>query len=203
MQNKDSERFGEIITVLNEVYGDPSKSLSPLRLEFYFKSLEDLSIEQLNDAAVRIGQTKTFHVLPTPAEIREATQGKSEDRAEFAFEDLVGEIQSGIYCRGAVFEDGAIVKCIEAMGGIEQVSDWRTDDPEWHRKEFIKLYRAYSTRGPWPEDKVIGAHEHRNALHGYTQEFMPPALMVGNQEWIERKMLAGAKAPELQEGGVK
>lgn len=181
MHSNDLEKFAEIMTALNEVYGDPGKPLSPLRMDLYFASLQDLSIEELRQAIGTLAATKTIKTFPLPAEIREAAKGKAEDRALLAFEDLIEGIQTGGYYNSVIFEDGCIVKCIEAMGGWNQVCDWTTSDREWHRKEFVKLYRAYEARGPWQPSKVIGAYEHHNALKGY-KEAIPEPIRIGKSQ---------------------
>jgi len=177
----DLEKFEEIIQVLNETFGNSDRPISDLKMRFYFQTLSDLTIDQLNNGAVNLANIKTVHTFPTPAEIREAAIGKAEDRAVLAFEDLIMAIQAGGYYRSIVFEDGAIVRCIEAMGGWDQVCDWKVEDREWHRKDFMRLYRTFTDKGALPPAKVIGAHEHHNRLNGF-EKATPEPLKIGAQK---------------------
>lgn len=170
MTNKDLDEFAKIMAALNETYGDSAKPVGDIKMRLYFKALEDLTIEELNAAVVNLLQKKMYHVLPTPAEIIEAAHGNVEDRAAIAFETVINNLN---YYASVEFEDGTIGKVIDAMGGWDVVNDWKEDDRKWNRAEFIKLYKIYDARGPWPVKKFTGAHEAHNALHGYTDHIYP------------------------------
>ncbi len=183
MTNKDKKPFEQIMITLQDVYGSNGKPLTELRMSFYWKSLEDLSIEEVNGAVVEISRTKTMQTFPTPAEIREAARGKIDDRAEMAFELLINTIQRvGVY-RSVIFEDGLIAKCVDAMGGWDTVNDWFTKDREWHRKEFIQLYKIHEKRGIVGPTKMIGLHEAENNLRGLS-EFNEEPFRIGEPEKV-------------------
>lgn len=173
MTSKDLEAFQEIMTALNEVYGDPNKPVNDIKMRLYFKALEPLSIEELNKAVGVLLRTKTFRVLPTPGEILEAAHGGVDDRAAIAFESVINNAN---YYASVIFEDGTIGKVIEAMGGWDAVNEWKEDDRKWNRAEFIKLYKIYDARGPWPVKKFIGAIEAHNRQR--FPELVPPTVSV-------------------------
>jgi hypothetical protein len=134
------------MAILNETFGNPDKAISEIKLDFYFKALSDLTIEEINDATINLANTKTIHTFPTPAEIREAVQGNPETRAIAAFDVLLGAIHDYGANHSVEFQDGVIGKCVEAMGGWMKVCDWPADQRKWNRLEFEKLYKAYSAK---------------------------------------------------------
>lgn len=184
MQTEDSHRFAELMGVLYEVYGRRDKPLSDVLIEVYWNACSELTIEQFSEAVNKIMRTKTMQIFPPPAEIMEAIGDSIEDKALLAFDTLINALD---YYRSVVFEDGTIGKVVEAMGGWSVVNDWKTDDRRFHRAEFIKLYKTYDLRGPWPEAKFAGAFEIDNSRKGLT-EYIPEPRRIGKQD-TERKRL--------------
>ena len=166
MKTDDLKEFAQLMIVLCDIYGDPGKPLSDTKLNIYYESLKDLSIEEVRNAVIHIMREKLVHVFPVPAEIREAAHGKVEDRAEFAFESLLNNLS---YYESVEFEDGTIGKVVDAMGGWDKVNDWEPSERKWNRIEFVKLYKIYDAQGPWPAKKYIGAIEAHNGPKGYTE----------------------------------
>lgn len=163
MTKHDLKAFEKIMASLNEIYGDPSKPVSDLKMELYFSSLKDLTIEYLNRAVNILCNTKVIKTFPLPAEIREAALGNSEDQAEEAFEILIGTIKSVGPYRSVEFQDGIIGRVVSEMGGWEAVNDWAEDDRKWNRKNFCDLYRSFARRGIGHEPvKCIGISENYN-----------------------------------------
>ncbi len=177
MEDKDKKAFEQIMITLQDIYGSSGKPLTELRMSFYWKSLEDLSIEEINNAIIEISKTRTIQTFPTPAEIREAVRGKADDRAELAFETLIGAIQSVGPWGSVIFQDGIIAQCVDAMGGWDEVNNWLTADRQWHRKEFIQLYKIHERRGRLGPAKIVGLHEANNRINGYDYNIMP--VMIG------------------------
>ena len=185
MQPEDSQKFAELMGVLHEVYGNRDKPLSDVMIEVYWNVCSDLSIEQFTQAINTIMRTRTMRVFPPPAEIMEAIGDSIEDKALLAFDTLINALD---YYRSVVFDDGTIGKCVEAMGGWSVVNDWKTEDRRFHRMEFVKLYKTYDIRGPWPEAKFAGAFEIDNSRKGLL-EYIPEPRRIGKQD-SDRKRLA-------------
>lgn len=174
MTTSNLDEFERIMQALNEVYGDPNKPVNDIKMRLYFKALEDLTIDELNVAVINLMKSKTFHVLPTPAEIREAAQGSIEEKAEIAFESMM---QTKNFYSSVEYEDGTIGKVIEALGGYDVICDWKEADRKWNRVEFIRLYKLYDARGPWPSKKFVGAIEAHNGPKGFLDN-IPPVLKI-------------------------
>ena len=147
MKKSEAGKFSEIMIVLTDVYGNSEKPVSDLKIEFYFKTLSDLSIEDITMGVTKLMNAKTIHVFPLPAEIREQIQGKIEDRAVEAFDVLLGALHNYGANHSIEFEDGIIGKCVEGLGGWAKVCEWTVENRKWNRIEFEKVYRAYAARG--------------------------------------------------------
>jgi hypothetical protein len=76
----DRQPFAELILGLGETYGEP---VSDIRMEVYWRALEDLSFSSVYQAATIHARTTKF--FPRPSELREAVNGPIEDRAEVAW----------------------------------------------------------------------------------------------------------------------
>jgi hypothetical protein len=173
MTRTDMKEFAQMMGMLDEVFGDPSKPISKAKMQFYFNALQNLSMNELNLAVAHLSATKTFHKFPLPAEILEAAAGKSEIAAEEAFMSLIGAIS---HYDSVEFEDGCIAAVVAALGGWDVICNWKTEDRKWNRKNFVELYKVYATRGPYPPVKITGAIEANNA--GRFPEFVPETKRI-------------------------
>jgi hypothetical protein len=195
MTKKDLEAFSEIMSSLNEIYGDQQKGVSDLKMKLYFESLRDLTIDQLNHAVVILSRTKKIKTFPLPAEIIEAAVGNAEDEAEAAFEVLLGVIQNIGPYRSVEFQDGIIGRVVEQLGGWEAVNDWAEVDRKWNRKNFCELYRSFVRRGVSSTPvKCVGIHENTNVNNKaiMNKEYdMPKPVQIGEQKRL--KLVSGEK----------
>lgn len=80
MTSADREQFATLMLGIGETYGEP---VSDARMEIYFAALADLDLEEIRAAATAHVRTSKF--FPRPAELREAIDGRPEDRAEFGW----------------------------------------------------------------------------------------------------------------------
>ena len=162
MHSGDLDAFQEIMTLFNETYGDSAKPVSDLKMRLYWKILEDLSIEQLNQAVINLSRTKKIKTFPLPAEILEAVTGNYEDKAEAAFEIFWETVQRiGAY-QSVEFQDGIIGRVVNELGGWEKACHPQ-EDLKWYRKTFCDLYKSFERRGVGHEPvKCIGIAEDTN-----------------------------------------
>jgi hypothetical protein len=181
MTKHDAKKFMEYMAMLNEMYGDGAKTISDLKMGIYFEALKEMSIDEVHEAIAKLAKTRVFKTFPTPAEILGAVRSSVEDRALLAFQDLIQLVQNGSGYSSVIFEDGTIGKVVEAMGGYERVCDWKTDDRRFNEMEFVKLYKVFDSRGPWPPVKFVGILEHENAMKGYL-DHIPEPVRIGKQD---------------------
>lgn len=188
MNKGDFKKFEQIMGGINEVYGDPSKQVSELKMDLYWNSLKDLTIDHLNRAVNMLMNTKVIKTFPLPAEIREAALGNLDDKAEAAFEVFWGTVQNlGAY-QSVVFQDGIIGRVVTELGGWEKACH-PEEESKWYRKTFCDLYKSFERRGVGHEPmKVLGIAEGYNEAHvgsfnkPIEQYQLGKPVVVGEQE---------------------
>jgi len=157
----------------------PKDDISPMKMEIYFKALDDLSIEDVEKATWHLIRTRTVASFPKVAEIREAVTGNIDDRATLAYDAFArGKSQTGAY-DSVSFEDRIIHAVIRAMGGWKDVCLITEDEWKFRRKEFIDTYKALS-RNPGSElpAKIIGLSEAGCAENAEWHKHCPPLKII-------------------------
>lgn len=155
-----------------------SQEITPFKIEIYFKALEDLSIEDIERAVWSIIRTRTTVTFPKVAEIRQALHGNVSDRAEIAWNKLVGAIRSiGAYS-SVIFDDPVIHAIVEREGGWGKLCDKTSEELKWFGKDFLRMYSVYEeqvTNGNMTVAGILpGMHEIHNAAKGLTDHIPSP-----------------------------
>ena len=205
MNKKDAGKFAECMIVLNDTLGSNNQPPSAAKIEFYFKALSDLTIDEVESGALHVANTKTIKVFPTPAEIREAVKGKPEDQAVIAADKIQNALRGVGGYASVCFDDPIIHLIIQNYGGWDKLSDITQDEWKWLRKEFEKHYKVYAVRAVSltviPE-RLAGIHEMINAAK---QLPWPDenTVYIGDQQkalaWTgQRKALAGEKPIKMK-----
>lgn len=145
-RKNDFKAFGVIFLVMCEYFGvvNASEGL----IEVYFELLKDLTIEEVKTACQRAMEVRIYNGLPKVGELKELLYGKREDLAALAYQKLVETMKRVGAWETVTFQDGAIGKAIEAMGGWEAVNEIPLDEWKFRRKEFESLYLANLSRRP-------------------------------------------------------
>lgn len=139
MKDKDLEKFYAIMNGLSEQY--LGEKISKVRVELYFRVLEDLTIEQIEKGLAEMLKNRFSKTLPLPAEIRESALGNRRDLALAAF-IKTGEAVSRVGAHGnVVFDDPVIHRVVMSFeGGWPGVC--RALDDVKFKDDFIARYRA-------------------------------------------------------------
>jgi len=170
------EEFYMSFKILCEYYSaTPSEALS----EIYWQAFKDWSFEDFKRACSMVMQTRVYSSLPKIPEITEGLYGKVEDAAAIAWQSLMNTLRDHGYWESVVFEDGAIGRAVEAMGGWVVVSGWTIEEWRMRRKEFDALYLANLRRGNNEPVKLTGVFEVNNG--GQFEEFIPKSVTVKSQ----------------------
>jgi hypothetical protein len=180
MKPDDLEDFAEIMAVLNETFGDSSRSVSDIKMRFYFRVLSDLTIGELEDATVMLAQTKTIHTFPTPAEIGQAVEGNPHDKAVLAFDKLIDAVRTIGPYKTVIFDDPAIHAYVMSYGGWEEICDKTIEDWKYMRLEFLKFHAVHTRRPLDVPLTLTGIHEATNRLKGLDHPALPS--IVGDKE---------------------
>ena len=172
------QEFAETFTLLCATYNkEASKSL----MSAYFMVLEDLTISEFQTAVKSVLATRKFTNLPMPADILEAVYGNPDDEALIALKEL--EDAMGIFgaYKSVIFKNKLIMACVEGMGGWQIICQMPLDEWKFKNQEFLKLYRAYTRGGKYPQvDYLIGIAEQKNRFDGYLEDAdETPVHLVG------------------------
>lgn len=195
MQKCDFSRFATLMKAMNETYGNNLNPVSKEKAEVYFRVMEDMTIDQVEQAVYRLlRERKITSTFPVPGEIREySSNGESAaivalDKAEKAIE------RHGSYS-SVTFDDPVIHMVIVSMGGWPRFCcpSVYGDDQEWHwkQKEFVKLYEAFS-KNPRAECPIVlfGILDTENSAAGRLEWISKPRI-VGDVrlalEWTEAR----------------
>lgn len=202
MENCNLKAFEQIMTSLNELFGDAGKKVSHLKMDLYYNALKDLSIEQLNDAVNILCQTKTIKTWPLPAEIRQAVEGNPQDKAQVAFDKLITAVRSIGPYQTVIFDDPAIHAFVQSYGGWEEICDKTVDDWKYMRNEFVRGYTGFCRVNGVPL-QLTGIHDAVNRCKGIDHKI--PACVVGDRakalRWTEQAVLSrGRTAPAITRG---
>jgi hypothetical protein len=143
--SQDRRAFAELMVGIGEAYGE---SVSDARMEIYFAALADLPIEAIRTAAtIHVRASKFF---PRAAELREAIDGSSDDRADLAWVGLLQLIRRVGYMGTPTWADPVAQRAaMELYGGWRALCEHLPGDgPELLgvAKLFKSTYASYARR---------------------------------------------------------
>ena len=200
MQQNDLKKFAYCMEAMRGEF-TPNEQLSETQLDIKFKSLRDISIEDIEKATWTIINTRKTASFPKVAEIREAATGSLDDKALIAYDAFTkGKAATGAY-DSICFEDKIIHAVIMAMGGWQEVCMVTEEEWKFKRREFLDLYKAI-TRNPGREipNKLIGLGEHSCSQNEEWAKHMPPLKMISQfGEIVEvRPQLPGSDRKQIE-----
>ncbi|MFP5211943.1 MAG: DUF6475 domain-containing protein [Acidobacteriota bacterium] len=172
MTQNDEARFLALFTGLCEYF---DKKFSDPLLEIYFESLKDMPYEQV-DAVISMA-IRTLKFFPKICELREMVNGRGEDRALIAWEQLQEAMQRAGRYNSVLFADPKISRVVNLLGGWLEVCNWPTDEMKFRRQEFLKAYAALPEGGQ-PE-VLPGITETENAARGWLEAIPKPVRIGG------------------------
>lgn len=151
MTERDRPQFAEAMHAMAETFNEP---VSEIRAEAYFDALRDLPLERVN-AAVRLA-LRTCRFFPKPVDLRELVEGSADQRADFAWGEVLSQIRRVGYMGTPTFIDPSVAETVRQVWG-----HWRrlcetlpAAGPElvgW-MKQFKAAYGTVSAR-----DAIAGA----------------------------------------------
>jgi hypothetical protein len=145
MKRKDDQtKFAGLMKALAEVF-DGSIQPSPLKIELYFKALEQYHIEKLEMAVSKMIKERTYPSFPKPAEIRENIEPK-DTRAG----PLMARIQIEAWLlTGAPYpQDPVIQAVIKSYGGARRLGMTTFSDLKFLLRDIESRYETISLRHP-------------------------------------------------------
>ncbi|CAK7044191.1 MAG: hypothetical protein DELT_02959 [Desulfovibrio sp.] len=178
MLEHDFERFSAVMLGVAENYG---QSLSSEGISVRFKALASYAIGEIERAALSIIVCRKYTSMPTIADFLEHMGGGSaEDKAEVE----AGKVLTAIAKHGAyasvVFDDSVTQAVIvQAYGGwVKLCQDCGVEESEkWFRKDFAKIWAAYSRQSVKQSGHLPGIFEITNCSSGHFEHVPPPKLI--------------------------
>ncbi len=164
------EQILEIVISICDLKG---KSLSPGAQELYVDAIAEYSLDEIKRAAAIIVRSHKYASIPSPAEFIEVLDPPElkELAAAEAFKELEDTMTIAGPYRSVVFPDPILSAVIMNMGGwIKVCSDTRDMDQlnyKFFRKDFEKLYKAYSHKKNLKPMLLTGSHDAENFAAGY------------------------------------
>ncbi len=175
MTAKDEKEFALLMASLAEIF-DSGSELSSVKVELYFRLLEDYVIEDIKRGVDEIMRNRVYASLPKPAEIIQAIEGDGNEKAILAWEKLDRAVrQVGPY-QSVQFDDPVIHSIVKFFGGWEKICDVSGDEWKWKQKEFERLYTIMAKRGDHPK-YLIGITEWSNMVD-YSDN-IPDIVQIG------------------------
>jgi hypothetical protein len=145
MTERDREAFADVLCGLGDTFNEP---VSAVRMEVYFQALSDLTLEQINQAALLHAKSSRF--FPKPVELREAIAGSVTDRADEAWAQLLMLVRRVGYTGKPEWLDPVLERTAKELYGGWQALCARlpSEGPELlgQAKLFKATYAAYARR---------------------------------------------------------
>jgi hypothetical protein len=192
MTESEKPKFFRVMLALAETWKEP---MSDLRLEGYWMGLCDLTIADLEAAALKAIRGCTY--FPRPAELREMVHGNPERNVELAW--MTWKNAARRFGGGAsiVIEDAALADTLTQMfGGWPEACAKELSPEMWAsvRKEFDRVYGTMLERGARGMRYLVGSHERNNSSRSDWQRFTPVGLISG----ATLKQLSGEQAERFR-----
>lgn len=165
MDNNDSVKFKELISMISENYNDV---FSNTKIKLWWSIFKPYSISEFESGVFNHVSCPDYGMFaPKPANIMKfitGTEKQSErlidDRAEIAWHVIEGEIRRiGSY--GTLqLEDKQALVAVKALGGWKHLCSLTVDKMIWAHKEFVAAYQNYErTPVELLPDKLAGRIE--------------------------------------------
>lgn len=180
MTNPDKERFGEIMYGLAENFG---ATLSKPGLAVRWTGLLELTIEEVEAAAMTIIRGRKYTSMPTVAEFLESAGHGLASIEDQATSEWHNKVMPAIGHHGGyesvVFDDAVTMAVLDRLGGWVELCGSTHDELKWIGKDFIKVYKAFHAEGIKETGYLPGQHEINNIGDGFF-EHVPKPVLIGN-----------------------
>lgn len=145
MTRADAPAFSTLLAGLAETF---DVTLTATRTELYFRALEDLPLEAVQEAAGKALRQCRF--FPKPAELRDYVTESHEEAGEMAWLRLLEAFQDGYY--GTELPEDSITQALVRVywGSSAKARDWwrfcHDAALDSKHREFVARYQDYAER---------------------------------------------------------
>jgi hypothetical protein len=166
VKHEEKIDFVNMMSGVAEIYG---KKMSETLLDVYWFTLEKYEFEQIKTSiGMHMSNPDTGQFMPKPADFIRYIEGKSQDRALFAWKKLIQAVKQWGSYQSIVFDDPLIHHVVDEMGGW--ILFCRSEEAKlpFLFQDFSRHYVACLTRSMQDYPKQLtGITEHLNVLYGY------------------------------------
>ena len=177
MIEQDRQQFAMAMSGAAEVLG---AEMTKPKLAMYFKALEQLPIERVEQALMQAVRELKF--FPKPVEILEMAGAGGLKLADVALVESTKAFEAlqrhGTYS-SVTFDDAVTMAVIQkGFGGwVEFSMAVREEGAKWVTKDFCRYYEAFAKQGVQVHGHLPGISERDNVLQGYDRFVQRPALV--------------------------
>lgn len=141
MDNNDKKRFTILMMGLAE---DCSATITNAGLRIKFEAMKNYTIDQIEDAVVKVVKENVFTKMPTTGTIIKAIEGTKDDKADYQYNLVLRAIRElGSYTHPK-FKDPITQSLINNRFGWGKVCNTNPKDMEFFAREFKAAYQAAS-----------------------------------------------------------
>ena len=195
MKDSDRERFAEIMLGVAENF---SAEISEPGMEMRYQALQNLSIDEVQAAAMEIIKSRKFTKMPTVAEFLQYTgEGSIEDKALVEAAKVLKAIKTIGPYNSVVFDDATTQAVISQVfgGWVQMCGDLTVDDEKWFQKDFAKAWAAYRRQRIELRGHMMGIAESENLSLGYDEWIEPPQIVGNASKALQISQGVGKESP--------
>lgn len=189
------QEFYGLFTILCETYNrEATKSLSLS----YYMILQHLEFEDFKSAVVAILSSRKYSSLPLPADIIEAINGSSDDKALLALHELEDAMSRVGAYNSVCFKDVMIMESIHRLGGWIKLC--RTTEDEWKflKKEFMNVYKTLSKISFEAPAYLVGIEQRDAEANGYFEDAQKANIYLIGFKEVQNKYILARQYEELE-----
>jgi len=194
MTPDNSQHFAKLMACTGEVY---SKSISKQLCEIYWRSLQEYSIEQIQQAIQHhINNPDVGQFMPKPADIVRCIDGKPSDQALRAWSKVEYAIKRVGHNDSVIFDDTIIHSVIRDIGGWIELCKLSIHDLQIKAKQFQQHYLSYlqGNSSVHPE-KLVGEIE-RGCWNGQRKQVEP--IYIGDTKKVHISNALGISEQRIE-----
>lgn len=191
MNKTELTSFGKLWGGMAEMYG---KSISDAVIAMAFAALAKYDLADIRRAInAHVADPVRGQYLAKPADLILHLDGDPESRSLQSWtkvEQAIGRVGPH---QSVVFDEPAVMKAIEDMGGWISLCGLTEQEVPFKRQEFVKRYKGYLTRPPLTHPaKLIGMSEAYNMQH--FPKYVEQPVLIGNPQLALEVMRSGGQA---------
>lgn len=166
IKNQDNrEVLSKVLLALAGNFGDTINTYTMKLWEMMFEQ-DGITIDQVQEASVKIVKSRKISKMPTYAEFLEFIQGTSLENAEQQADIVLKFVRYYGSMKDPEFEDTITAHLMTFRWPYRHwIKSFRVSETVWWRKEFVAAYQSYAkSPGRIPASHQIDIKEHVQSL---------------------------------------